>query len=99
MAYSPYLTDLIEQHRLYHESCKEVSKEFNDMTKYIPNGQSIELEIRACSIYVVGKVVENIKLKGVETNAILVDFYLWDFVKRIESSVNINIHRTRSIYY
>lgn len=64
-------------------------------------GSNFELEIRGNSIWVVEQLLQRIKQLDPEyaINAILLDFFLWDYAKEIESTMKIPIHLTRSIYY
>jgi len=71
-------------------------------------GEKLEVEIRGCSIWVVEvirkKLIKYFRQKNlekkVEINAILIDFYLWDFAKKHSQLLkDLPIHRIRSIYY
>uniref|UniRef100_A0A060SZL4 Queuosine 5'-phosphate N-glycosylase/hydrolase n=1 Tax=Blastobotrys adeninivorans TaxID=409370 RepID=A0A060SZL4_BLAAD len=71
----------------------------------IPHGDPDEVELRACSIWAVELMLKQILTidPGATVNAILIDFYLWDTAKQIQSKQGgqwaIPCHRTRSIYY
>jgi hypothetical protein len=79
-------------------------------------GSREELSIRAGSVVAVERVrAEIIKLRdgdeerGGGVSSVLIDFYLWDLAKRVESGVEViegietakmvPAHRTRSIWY
>eukprot|EP00033_Pygsuia_biforma_P001897 GCRY01002118.1.p1 GENE.GCRY01002118.1~~GCRY01002118.1.p1 ORF type:complete len:338 (-),score=66.53 GCRY01002118.1:220-1233(-) len=68
----------------------------------LPSGSREELEIRGCSVWGVELVLEKLKQKGLapsqRVNAVLVDFFLWDYAKQHNLS-HIPIHHTRSIFY
>lgn len=65
--------------------------------------RSILCAIAACSIWCVELLKREIKRAHPEAyvNAILIDFYLYDTMKRMEADGNETIphHRTRSIWY
>lgn len=70
----------------------------------LPHGHPLEVEIRGCSIWAVESILRLIKTKyhgnSRDLNAIILDFYLWDYAKlKEESLTHIPIHHTRSIYY
>ncbi|KAF8442990.1 hypothetical protein L210DRAFT_3445705 [Boletus edulis BED1] len=79
----------------------------------IPLGSDEEISLRAASIVSVERIRDEIlrlrRSSCEEVNSVLIDFYLWDLAKRIESgkerieefdSVDIlPAHRTRSIWY
>lgn len=71
----------------------------------IPHGDVDEVELRACSIWAVELMLKHILTidPSAAVNAILIDFYLWDTAKQIQSQQGgqwaIPCHRTRSIYY
>ena len=83
----------------------------------IPSGSEEEISLRSASIVSVERLRDEIlKLRGEvgresweEVNSVLIDFYLWDLAKRIETGkdkvegVNsvemLPAHRTRSIWY
>ena len=82
--------------------------------KPVPHGSREEVSIRAASIIAVERVREHIvlqdeKVAGDEVSSVLIDFYLWDLAKRIESGEEsvegldttkvVPAHRTRSIWY
>lgn len=98
---------------MYPPSLQEKLKNGED----IQPGSDEEVSLRAASIISVEQVRDEIvRLRGdvgrgpwEEVNSVLIDFYLWDLAKRIESgkdrvegikSVKIlPAHRTRSIWY
>lgn len=73
---------------------------------FVP-GEATESEIRGCSIWAVEVIrrtlVEVLKQRGLgETapNAILIDFYLWDYAKKNHEDIkDWPIHRIRTIFY
>ena len=72
----------------------------------IEHGDSREVELRACSIWAVETIRQEILRKDphAKVNSILIDYYLWDTAKEMQSSgidtrTIIPCHRTRSIYY
>ena len=85
--------------------------------EYIPPGSDEEISLRAASIVSVERMRDEIlRLRGdvgrgpwEEVNSVLIDFYLWDLAKRIETGKdrvegidNVEIlpaHRTRSVWY
>lgn len=78
--------------------------------KHLPNKSELEVEIRGCSIWAVElicqelqKMQENNRNENedmVVINAVLVDFFLWDYTKAHENAiVGFPMHKTRSIYY
>ncbi|KAH8548955.1 hypothetical protein BGW37DRAFT_160671 [Umbelopsis sp. PMI_123] len=93
---------------LYHLGCLQYSK---DLTKKLlehqdlPSGCSDEVEIRGNSIWAVELLRRRIQhmideqKSDIKVNAILLDFYIWDYAKEIQGTVDIPTHRTRSVYY
>ena len=77
--------------------------------KLLPYGSALEVEIRGCSIWAVEQICEELRRMqketicendGVVINAILVDFFLWDYTKAHEDEVReFPMHKTRSIFY
>ncbi|KAJ1867711.1 hypothetical protein LPJ78_000763 [Coemansia sp. RSA 989] len=66
----------------------------------LPSGHPWEVEIRGNSIWAVERIRQEIVASGASVNAILIDFYMWDYAKaHPESMHNIPIHLTRCIYY
>ncbi|KAI1354232.1 hypothetical protein F5Y01DRAFT_302846 [Xylaria sp. FL0043] len=69
----------------------------------IESGSKYEMQIRACSIWCVELIRREIKRNHPEAkvNAILIDFFLYDTMKMLESEgkETIPYHRTRSIWY
>ncbi|KAI5864414.1 hypothetical protein GGS23DRAFT_564266 [Durotheca rogersii] len=69
----------------------------------IESGSSYELQIRACSIWCVELIRREIKREHPEANinAVLIDFFLYDTMKQLESEGKETMphHRTRSIWY
>lgn len=84
---------------------------------YIPPGSEEEISLRAASIVSVERMRDEIlRLRGdvgrgprEEISSVLIDFYLWDLAKRVETGKdrveginNVDIlpaHRTRSVWY
>lgn len=97
---------------LHTLGCLEYSSRLKsrlDNLELISSGDSMEIELRACSIWAVKLIVEELK-KTINTNtastvnAILVDFYLWDTAKEFQQQLGgigyqTPCHRTRSVYY
>ncbi|KKY38041.1 putative upf0553 protein c [Diaporthe ampelina] len=83
----------------YSPTLNEVVKD----KKVIESGSSWEVQLRACSIWCVELIRRDIKRTHpeVEINAILIDFFLYDLMKELESRGQESIphHRTRSIWY
>ncbi|KAK1754743.1 hypothetical protein QBC47DRAFT_384829 [Echria macrotheca] len=71
--------------------------------KELPAGGSWELQLRGCSIWCIELIRREIKRQHpeAEVNAILIDFFLYDTIKQLESAGQESIphHRTRSIWY
>ncbi|KAF7732775.1 hypothetical protein EC973_000048 [Apophysomyces ossiformis] len=70
----------------------------------LPVGCTEEIEIRGNSIWAVELVRRRImEKKGKDDhqpiNAILLDFYIWDFAKEYQDKMLIPTHRTRSCFY
>ncbi|CAG8488579.1 3004_t:CDS:10, partial [Ambispora gerdemannii] len=80
----------------------------------LESGSRLEIEIRGCSIWAVELIRRHIAQKllpsedgkiGAEdseplrVNAILLDFYIWDFASSNKTMLNVKMHRTRSIFY
>ncbi|KAL6303165.1 hypothetical protein BKA93DRAFT_735508 [Sparassis latifolia] len=103
LTYPPSLKKLLEAHTM------------------LASGSRVELSIRAASIMAVERMKEEIvvlcggkknqKREGLsqDINSVLIDFYLWNLAKRIESDEEsiskietnqmLPIHRTRSLWY
>ncbi|CAG8574518.1 4111_t:CDS:10 [Paraglomus occultum] len=75
-----------------------------DALTILPNGSRLEIEIRGCSIWAV-ELIRRVLVSKVQegdyqpVNAILIDFFIWDYAKEHQSELRIRAHRTRSIYY
>ena len=80
--------------------------------KLLPYGSTLEVEIRGCSISAVESICKELRQMHKERicendgddkvviNAILVDFFLWDYTKAHEDEIeNFPMHKTRSIFY
>lgn len=73
---------------------------------HLASGHPMEVEIRGNSIWGVELVCQALKKlpsskhPAVPWNAILIDFYLWEFAKHNAGALSpIPIHRTRSCFY
>ena len=84
---------------------------------YLESGCKEELSLRSASIIAVERLKEEILKaqvgvedgEGPSVNSVLIDFYLWDLAKRLESGEEkiegidtaelVPTHRTRSIWY
>ncbi|KAI9206437.1 UPF0553 protein C9orf64-like protein [Polychytrium aggregatum] len=97
---------------LLHYGCLQYSPallEILGRNEELDAGCRLEIEIRGNSIWSVELVRREIKAmleadpdngQGLRVNAILIDFYVWDYSKREEDKMkHLPIHRTRSIYY
>lgn len=95
------------------EYSKELQQSIN-AGELIPYGSLYEVEIRGCVIWSVELICDELKrlLKDeqvskyappddrVKINAILVDFFLWDYTKKHEKEIkDFPVHKTRSIFY
>ncbi|KAJ2084271.1 hypothetical protein H4R24_000213 [Coemansia sp. RSA 988] len=66
----------------------------------LPSGHPWELEIRGNSIWAVEQIRRHIHASGHNVNAILIDFYMWDYAKEHTAEMRtIPIHLTRSKFY
>ncbi|PHH60531.1 hypothetical protein CDD81_1578 [Ophiocordyceps australis] len=69
----------------------------------LESGGSWEVQLRACSIWCIELIRREIAKQhaGTPINAILIDFFLYDKAKQLETQGNqpIHHHRTRSIWY
>jgi hypothetical protein len=84
----------------------EYSEELNERLKStenyeIPHNHHFEMEIRAASIISVDLLLKNfLKADGIPWNAIMVDYFLWDYAKQHgDLMAHLPIHRTRCVYY
>ena len=92
----------------------EYSNELQSILKrgeLLPYGSMLEVEIRGCSISAVESICKELRQMHKETicendgdevviNAILVDFFLWDYTKAHEDEIeNFPMHKTRSVFY
>ncbi|CAO3670091.1 unnamed protein product [Umbelopsis vinacea] len=93
---------------LYHLGCLEYSKELTKKLREhqpLASGCNEEVEIRGNSIWAVEllrRKIQNMideQHSDMKINAILLDFYIWDYAKEIQGQVDIPTHRTRSVYY
>jgi len=85
LQYSPLLTQHIKAH------------------KHVENGHPWEVQLRGCSIWCIELIRREILRRNPEahTNAILIDFFLYDTVKeKLAAGMEmLPHHRTRSIWY
>ncbi|KAF5400167.1 hypothetical protein PHET_06188 [Paragonimus heterotremus] len=76
----------------------------------IPNGNPMEVEIRAASIHAVQLIVQQVKQRlrelltqptEIHCNAILVDNYIWNYRRDHAQAIDetIPMHRTRCLFY
>ena len=90
----------------------EYSNELRNTIKrgeLLPYGSALEVEIRGCSIWAAVRICEELRRMQKETicendgiviNAILVDFFLWEYTKAREDEIGeFPTHKTRSIFY
>ncbi|KAF9580113.1 hypothetical protein BGW38_003367 [Lunasporangiospora selenospora] len=90
-----------------------------DRGELLPNGSPVEVEIRGNSIWAVELIRKRIQelirkeqelssseepLKMQAVNAILIDFFIWDFAKAAQQDLargqrSVKVHRTRSVFY
>mgnify|MGYP004705640913 CR=1 FL=1 len=89
---------------LYANNCIEYSPHFHDKIQkkvMMESGSCEEVEIRECSIWAVELIVNELNNLGVNINAVLADFYLWDTAKEKEKENTriIECHRVRSVFY
>ncbi|KAJ3270462.1 hypothetical protein HDV01_007822 [Terramyces sp. JEL0728] len=101
LTYSPELLSVLSQHQSHHESRdSDVRLNAQNMLK---RGEEFEVEIRGASIHCVELLVQALKKRipdKYQVNAIIVDFYLWDISKEMETEMkHLPYHRIRSIYY
>ena len=108
LEYSENLMNVLLEHQRYHES-ETVDSNILDQNERerihtLPYGSSLEVQIRGCSIWAV-ELLRVAITKKLQTqtppNAILIDFYIWDFTTKHKKGAmqSIPFHRTRSIYY
>jgi hypothetical protein len=75
----------------------------------LPAGHTWEVQLRGCSIWAVELIRQEIvkETPEINTNAVLIDFFLYDAIKDMEAALArdgkendiIPHHRTRSIWY
>ncbi|KAJ1735952.1 hypothetical protein LPJ61_000258 [Coemansia biformis] len=92
LEYSPRLRAHLEQ--------SEAAVRRGDAPVLLPSGHPWEVEIRGNSIWAVERIRQHILAAGTSVNAILIDFYMWDYAKEHADHMRaIPIHHTRSVYY
>ncbi|CAO3636469.1 unnamed protein product [Cunninghamella blakesleeana] len=89
---------------LYHLNLLEYNTELINKLKnreVLFSGSPEEVEIRGNSIWSVELVRQHIQSLSPRNpvNAILIDFYIWDLAKEIQTDLTIPTHCTRSVYY
>ncbi|CAO3613519.1 unnamed protein product [Cunninghamella echinulata] len=89
---------------LYHLNLLEYTTELKNKLKnreILLSGSPEEIEIRGNSIWSVELVRRHIQSLSPKNhiNAILIDFYIWDLAKEIQTDFIIPTHCTRSVYY
>jgi len=99
---------------------RELAEEIK-LKRMLPYGSSLECSIRAGSVVAVEDIKEQMEIQSTNCqasgsggskrkfNSVLIDFFLWDLAKLVESGKHIlateatvdilPCHRTRSIYY
>ncbi|KAJ2722816.1 hypothetical protein GGI07_003071 [Coemansia sp. Benny D115] len=91
LSYSPKLLKFLEN----------AQKHPQNTSSLLPSGHPWEIEIRGNSIWAVECIRNHIReTAGTSVNAILIDFYMWDYAKEhSEEMQDIPIHLTRSVFY
>ncbi|KAJ2661474.1 hypothetical protein IWW48_002341 [Coemansia sp. RSA 1200] len=94
--------------RASERSVRAAGEQSNQLTKacpparpgLLPSGHAWEVEIRGNSVWAVELIRRRIAECGVRVNAVLIDFYLWDYAKdHPDEMQTIPIHLTRSVFY
>ncbi|KAJ2714756.1 hypothetical protein H4R19_001559 [Coemansia spiralis] len=92
LQYSPQLRAHLER--------SEAAVRQGNAPEMLPSGHPWEVEIRGNSIWAVQRIRQHILDAGTSVNAILLDFYLWDYAKEHAQDMrSIPIHHTRSVFY
>ncbi|ORX69288.1 hypothetical protein DL89DRAFT_268291 [Linderina pennispora] len=91
---------------LYHFGALSYSERLFNYLECKQNGELLEsghpweVEIRGNSIWAVELIRRQITALGMHVNAILLDFYIWDYAKEFADEMKgIPIHLTRSVFY
>ncbi|KAJ2747705.1 hypothetical protein GGI20_000354 [Coemansia sp. BCRC 34301] len=95
LSYSPRLLEHLRS------SERAVREEGEIPSLLLPSGHEWEVEIRGNSIWAVELIRRHMEMEsGMRVNAILIDFYMWDYSKEFAKEMaDIPIHLTRSINY
>ncbi|KAJ2002628.1 hypothetical protein GGI04_003258 [Coemansia thaxteri] len=103
LEYSPQLRRFLEQSESAVRGVGEQQAECSPPAPgMLPSGHRWEVEIRGNSIWAVERIRQHIRqtAQGTEVNAILIDFYMWDYSKEnAQDMQDIPIHLTRSVFY
>lgn len=99
--YTTELLNLLDLNLEYHK-VKATPILHENERHMLAYGDPREVEIRGASIWVVEMILKAMRERNPDmvVNAIMIDFYLWDFAKKSAHLMShIPIHLTRSIYY
>ncbi|KAJ2348125.1 hypothetical protein GGF43_004623 [Coemansia sp. RSA 2618] len=103
LTYSPRLLEFLKKSEVaVRQGTEVIQHKVSDGLEpgLLPAGHPWEVEIRGNSIWAVERIRQHILATGANVNAILIDFYMWDYAKaHAESMRTIPIHLTRSIFY
>ncbi|KAJ2463603.1 hypothetical protein GGI03_003736 [Coemansia sp. RSA 2337] len=101
LEYSPRLLEFLRESEKVVRQVGELNAQQCPPTPgLLPPGHPWEIEIRGNSIWAVECIKRCIEESGTPVNAILLDFYLWDYSKEYAKEMQeIPIHLTRSINY
>ncbi|KAJ2014462.1 hypothetical protein GGI14_004835 [Coemansia sp. S680] len=101
LEYSPRLLEFLRESEKVVRQVGELNAHQCPPTPgLLPSGHPWEIEIRGNSIWAVECIKRCIEESGTPVNAILLDFYLWDYSKEYAKEMQeIPIHLTRSINY
>ncbi|KAJ2785033.1 hypothetical protein H4R18_000741 [Coemansia javaensis] len=92
LEYSPQLRARLEK--------SEAAVRRGDAPLLLASGDPREVEIRGNSIWAVERIRRLIAAAGADVNAVMIDFFLWDYAKEHADAMReIPIHHTRSVYY
>lgn len=70
-----------------------------DREELIPPGSEEEIEIRACAVDVVERLVESLRARGTTVTSMGLDYVLWNRGQEKHYKQSKPRHRTRTIYY
>ena len=105
LQYSPALIKVLQEHAEYHDiGSTDISLPDSlarETAHTLPHKSDLEMQIRGNSIWAVELLRRCIASKvSVSPNAILIDFYIWDFTTQNRDMLkSVPFHKTRSIYY